>query len=132
MNSRVFFLLAVGFVFIGILLFSRKIATVRDSQDELNEALSDIRKVLTTNGSAAAYQDLGAGNETRYRVKYALAPAYLCTANYLTDRRYDTFLCAFPPAATDSLRLAVETGRQVLMERRAGGNTFVLLKSNPR
>ena len=132
MSARNFFIGLIIVVLMGTALFSRKIAAIHDSQDELENAMTDIKQVLLDRNSAAAYQDFGLGNETRFRIKYALAPAYLCTANFLTTRKYDTVLSAFPQSVSDSQRHSVLAGRDVLLERHCGNAIYVLTKMPAR
>ena len=128
MSTRNLFFAVWIATFAGVAMFSNKIRLVRDNQDEAEDALKDIRSVLLEQHSAAAYQDFGLDNEMRFRIKYALAPAYLCTANFLTARRYDTLLAAFPATVADSQRLSVLAGREVLLQSRDRDHIYVLTK----
>ncbi len=131
MRFRYLFFAALFAVVVATGLFAAKIAKVRDNQDELEDAMHDIRAELLRSNSAAAYQDFGLDNETRFRIKFALAPARLCTSNFLTDSKYDTLLSAFPGTAPDSLRATVLNGRQIILERRDRSHFFVLSKKIP-
>ena len=84
MRNAVLPVLVMVFIIATTVLHSKKTSKEYNEIDKIQTALTDLKPIITRNGGIS-YSGVNTGNEMRFWIKYALAPAYISVNSPISD-----------------------------------------------
>ena len=110
----------------SMFLFRQKISRYNDDTDLAARALCGNFAQTVANAAVVGLDARGIDNETRFRVKYVLAPGYVDASKSV----HDTLLTVVPAAEEKAGNESFLIGRRVLLRAADGKYSYILTCKN--